>query len=714
MNLLMVLKESKRSEYFLLLGIILLVPVVLFSLWSIGFLEKTVALQRHSLNVQSKLDDLNEAIKDVEISRLRLMASPSDAALQAVTEAAHRSIDPLLFEIEGLIASNSQQLASLLTLRKAYSEIRTSLDPDRAAELVNQVDDLIKEMDNKESETLQRYEPSILNAIHTVNIAISMLGILALVLVVYSSISIRKEIRYRKKIQGDLVESEQRAQSASQMKSQFLATVSHEIRTPLNGIISLSDLLTQRSLSASDRKLVEIIHRSGKTLLTIINDILDFSKIESGKVELEIAEFCITDLISQTTDVLQLKASEKSVILTSHIEPEVPAHFYGDCDRIAQVLFNLIGNAIKFTKEGSVFVSVNRSSSVEGACRVVFCVEDTGLGIPKEHLPKLFQPFVQIGKVGTSGEPGTGLGLCISQQLIKKMGGEIFVESEVGRGSRFWFELPFDRYSLETVGQESSQEKEASNTYYLRNPIQAPLFDDLFTPKVLVVEDNPTNQIIAQSLLQKLGVDCNMASNGLEAIEMVDMISYDLILMDCQMPILDGYEVTRRIRSKNIPRQIPIIAMTANIGEDDKNKCLRSGMNDYLTKPVLLSELRASLEKWIHPSAVDRRVLSDLESKTNRETTLKVMESFLGTLGEFEARLHQYAEERNFQNLKALCHRFKSSSAAVGAHHFSLRCMELENPDLTWDQKDVIIGKLHSMIFPIRLELSQIVEEQSS
>jgi signal transduction histidine kinase/ActR/RegA family two-component response regulator len=389
-----------------------------------------------------------------------------------------------------------------------------------------------------------------------------------------------------------LQESAQRqAHKLAQAKSEFLAKMSHEIRTPLNGVIAAADLMAATQLNDEQHELLDTLRLSAKTLLGIINDILDFSKIEAGRMVLETLPFTPTVLVEEVVSIMAPAAHSKGLTVRTELSSSLPHSVAGDPLRLRQILLNFVGNAIKFTACGEVVIRAMRLKKGEGqSAWLRFEVQDTGVGIPPEKQAGIFDAFTQADSSVTRQYGGTGLGLAICKRLVELMGGQIGVYSQPGQGSCFWFEVP-----LPVVQENAPEETTAQPSGSALNS------HELDGVRVLLVEDNPVNQKVAIRMLQKLGCVVELAENGQQALEKLERASYDIVLMDMQMPVMDGLTATRllRQREQQTGHHQVVIALTANAMQTDRELCLDAGMDDYLSKPLTLDALQVMLLRWV-------------------------------------------------------------------------------------------------------------------
>ncbi len=517
-----------------------------------------------------------------------------------------------------------------------------------------------------------------------------------------------------RRTQETLLKAKEDAERAGAVKAAFLATMSHEIRTPMNGVMGVLDLLGDGDLSAEQKKLLGVAKSSGRALLDIINDVLDYSRIEAGKMRLSIKPFRLREMVEDAVSVVRLEAEAKGLEITVEAQDAVPGIVSGDAGRIRQILLNLLSNAVKFTEKGTVATRVihlmDRDDSGHKYSLLRFEVSDTGLGISSEDQEKIFRDFSQVERSFSRRFGGTGLGLAITRRMVRLMDGEIGVESRIGQGSKFWFMLSLpvaENLQADENGDDKNEAKSEEN-------------HSCREIKVLLVEDNPTNQMIAGCYLDKAGLKHDIANDGAEAISRVKSGTYDLILMDVSMPEMDGMEATRRIREiGGWAENVPIIALTAHTMAGDKERCLEAGMNDHLAKPMNYKELCAAVAKWTKKGGVGEAAedgtaeaaaedgglpllnpafFADMRKIIGREAARKVGETFLRDGDERIGRLLDGcgAEAKDFEAIAALAHAMKGGGASCGLERFFSMMSELERAAARKDDAGVtaIAGKV--------------------
>lgn len=393
------------------------------------------------------------------------------------------------------------------------------------------------------------------------------------------------DITERKQNERLLIAAKERAESLSKTKSQFLANMSHEIRTPMTAIIGFSELALLKVMPKEVNDYLQNINTASNNLLVILNDILDLSKLEAGKIALNVKPFSLDDLQMSLYNLLIITAQSKNLALSIDLASNVPEQFIGDNVRLRQVLINLLGNAIKFTKQGSVTLSINLLQIDDQQARLLFAITDTGIGIPLEKQDELFQPFSQVDAVFSRNFDGTGLGLVISQNIVQLMGGCIKLDSQPELGSCFSFELVLPYGDLSTI------DPQVIPSIILKS-------EPLSGVRILLAEDNAFNQMIINEVLKNFGASVVIANNGLEALAALEQEAFDIVLMDLHMPNMDGYEATVEIRKQARYASLPVIALTASVTEEDRRRCLAIGMNDFSGKPIKTKDLLTMLQQW--------------------------------------------------------------------------------------------------------------------
>lgn len=505
----------------------------------------------------------------------------------------------------------------------------------------------------------------------------------------------------RRTFEKELVVAKETAEEATKTKAQFVSTMSHEIRTPLNAVIGITHLLLDQNPKNEQIKNLQTLQYSANNLLALINDILDFSKIESEKVELEEIEYNIQEMLGRLVEMLEFKATENGIDLVVEIDPVLPMHVKGDPVRLNQIITNLLSNAIKFTDIGGVVLSVQVVSQTATHIQTKFVITDTGIGIPQEKLNHIFDSFAQASTNTSRQYGGTGLGLAISKKLVEMHGGTIAVESKVGKGSRFEVDLMLKVAATDHVGHD--------------NTASQPEAYDMTGAKVLLAEDNEVNQMVAIQFLKKKGIEVDVAHNGLETLEKIKLKKYDLVLMDLQMPEMDGYEASKRIRAMAEPyfATVPVIALTASTMSEVRKKVAASGMDDYISKPFSPEVLYQTLAKYLGDGVVAKNGDAGLSSSAGERIAFeKVKEFAFGEksfyfellekiqveLQHFNVEFLESIDKRDLDHMGFLSHRLSSSLKILELHVLNDTIEKVKQLllDPNSDQKE--IKKLSSII----------------
>ncbi len=535
------------------------------------------------------------------------------------------------------------------------------------------------------------------------------------------------DVTERRDIEIALTNARDKALEATQAKTSFLANMSHEIRTPLNGIIGTTSLLLDTPLNDEQKNYIKMLRTSTDLLLHIVNDILDFSKIEAGKYQIEEVEFDIYELIQEVINVFLPIVKEREIKLDFEIQESIPQILQGDSNKIKQILNNFLSNAIKFTDRGRVLLRVEEQEKQNSEIELHFSIQDSGIGIDEETQQRLFQPFTQADVSTTRRFGGTGLGLAICRNLVDMMEGKIGVNSVPNEGSTFWFTANFVEVSTGKT-QDISQVSISSDKNVGKRAIKK---SDL---KILIVEDNPINQQVTQKILEQIGLKAESVGNGLEALETCGEKDFHLVLMDCQMPVMDGFEATEKIRhqNKNLQDQ-KIIALTASATVEERKRCFEVGMDDYLSKPFTKNDLANIIEKYFDFQSDDlnldletniiqhslKNIIApevlqnflEIEANGQEGFISEILNVFLDHSEEKFAELREAFSQKDKEQIKQLAHNLKGSSANTGLSNLSNGFAELEDKLKTEDWNT--IGKQIEEISTDLTKIKNIVLEKN-
>ena len=487
---------------------------------------------------------------------------------------------------------------------------------------------------------------------------------------------------------------------AVEAKTLFLTNTSHEIRTPINIILGMTRFLMDTPLDSEQKKYLESVHKSSENLLYMINSILDFSKIESGKLQLESKEFNLLTLIKDSIRMFELSARDKGITIQMESVNISHPNIKGDPGKIRQIFINLISNALKFSSCGEIIIKIEKINQSLHGTGFRFEVSDYGIGIPENKKSHIFEPFTQATSSTSRKYGGTGLGLSICKALVEFMGGNIGVKSQLGLGSTFWFTLPL---------QEIQTLHKTKNNYS-------------HSKKILIIDDSLLNQIVTLKTLEKLGYKYKTATSASEAFKILENESFDLILMDCLMPHLDGYQATQILRTQNNFNSLktPIIAMTANSGSDVREKCLLAGMNDYISKPFELATFIHILEKWTNldpeyekkDNIIDHSILAQIDQVESTDRIKgKLIKLFLETTPKLIQNINNHAIQRNFHSLQVQAHRLKSEAAQIGAYRIVSICEDLEKTQNQIFSEKYIQSKIKNLLDEFELVKSELPKQ---
>ncbi|CAN5363217.1 hypothetical protein BH09BAC5_BH09BAC5_21630 [soil metagenome] len=641
-------------------------------------LLKSNAISRECENIQSSIEAYDNEISSFALSGNKMFIQNNEenqietsASLQQINEiCTDNSQKPDLLKLDSLIKAEIKFNQKVLihfsnaNTSEAIALINTQEGKNTIKAIKNISDQIQKREDIKVTKLIAQRDSSS-EIVGQMDYAASAL---AIIVICICAIILFKDINKREKIESQLRAAQKEAENAALIKEQFMANMSHEIRTPLNAILGFSKRLTKTPLEINQQEYVEAINSSGENLLNIVNDVLDFSKIEAEMLHLDRSPFDLKELLSKLELMFRAKADEKGIQLEFQFNYEKNETLSGDPFRLSQILINLVGNALKFTSKGKVGVYVSESNRIGNTVRIHFEIKDSGVGIPADQIDKIFNRFEQGNAETTRNFGGTGLGLTIVKKLVELHGGSIHVDSSYGIGSVFSFSIP---YELATEPK--------TNIPKINSPT---IIDMRLKADILVAEDNILNQKLISELLLEWGMKCDLASSGRMAVDLAEKNHYDLILMDIQMPELNGYQATLEIRNR-LKSDIPVIAMTAHVFPEEKEKCKKFGMTDYISKPIQEKELFALLSNYLNkntavsPEIMDVAIIQDQLKITSLDYlnelscgspdfVTKMIALFLSENPEELIALKNYIAKSEFENIRQQAHKMKSTVVFVG------------------------------------------------
>jgi two-component system, sensor histidine kinase len=670
------IKQTSGSQKWLVVSLLLVILPLSFS----AILAWKLGLEVNRFSQTLKFKSITERIAD-NTRDLDLIANSPSIELtkkKELMKQIEQNVDILVNELGNYKAKeiDANEILYIDNLERIWNDSKVARD-NQSTILPIDISYFNNLISRHELEKISRDEPKVIKSLSTLVIILSLLTLFFIFLFTFFVISIIKESERKKELLADLSAAKEKALSAVKIKSQFLATVSHEIRTPMNGIISITEILLKENLNKQHKKLIKTIDSSGRTLMRIINDILDFSSIEKSHINLVETEFLVSDVITQVVESLDYKAKEKNNNIQLTIHEDVPQRIVSDPDRITQVLFNILGNAIKFTNNGSIDVEVKVvGKSPEQT--LIFSIKDNGIGIDTKNIDDIFLPFTQLRTAGTIGETGTGLGLSITKQLVDALSGEIQINSLKGVGTQVIISIPFKINQTDRNQDEGTLVNDFSQSRVAK---AWPTFEEKLD--ILCAEDNMTNQLVVREILTRMGANVTLINNGKDCLSMVNRHYFDVLLMDCQMPEMDGYETTRSLRKDHYLG--PIIAMTASVQQDDRGQCFDAGMDGFIPKPIHSDSIYAEVQKVLLKklNVLDLSTLSSLRKNLGQASLNRILTAYSGNLDELKTQLDNYSdsESSSLVVLNKVGHKMKSSSMTVGAYRLAHYCAYLEKAD---------------------------------